>query len=316
MQRGLKWFAVITTIGMLFILIGGALVTKTESGMGCGTSWPLCNGQFIPSDISIELIIELSHRLVSGSVGILVLILSIWSWKKIGHIREAKFLSLLSFSFLVIQGLFGAAAVKWGQSDVILALHFGVSLISFAAVFLLTLLIFEIDKKFDAEKVIIDKRITFHIVGILIYIYGVVYTGALVRHMEVSLICPDWPLCRNNEFSLPTNIYEWVQMGHRGLAGIAFIWIAYATFLVIKNYKHQRVVYWSWITSFTLITLQVSSGAFVVLTRQNLYIALLHSLFISCLFGVLSYLLLLASRSKRHATIYNPEQNKHTNHSI
>ena len=139
MQRSLKWFAVITTIGMLFILIGGALVTKTESGMGCGTSWPLCNGQFIPSDISIELIIELSHRLVSGSVGILVLILSIWSWKKIGHIREAKFLSLLSFSFLVIQGLFGAAAVKWGQSDVILALHFGVSLISFAAVFLLTL---------------------------------------------------------------------------------------------------------------------------------------------------------------------------------
>ena len=316
MQRSLKWFAVITTIGMLFILIGGALVTKTESGMGCGTSWPLCNGQFIPSDISIELIIELSHRLVSGSVGILVLILSIWSWKKIGHIREAKFLSLLSFSFLVIQGLFGAAAVKWGQSDVILALHFGVSLISFAAVFLLTLLIFEIDKKFDAEKVIIDKRITFHIVGILIYIYGVVYTGALVRHMEVSLICPDWPLCRNNEFSLPINIYEWIQMGHRGLAGIAFIWIAYATFLVIKHYKHQRVVYWSWITSFTLITLQVASGAFVVLTRQNLYIALLHSLFISCLFGVLSYLLLLASRSKRNAAIYNPEQNKHTNHSI
>ena len=45
MNRFLKWLSVLTTIGMIFILIGGALVTKTESGMGCGRSWPLCNGQ-------------------------------------------------------------------------------------------------------------------------------------------------------------------------------------------------------------------------------------------------------------------------------
>ena len=309
-HRALKWFAVLTTIGMLFVLIGGALVTKTDSGLGCGDSWPLCHGQLIPSDITFELVIELSHRIVSGIVGLFVLLLSIWSWKTIGHIREAKFLSLLSFLFLVIQGLFGAAAVVWGQSNVILALHFGISLISFAAVFLLTLLIFEIDRKFDADQVIISRQLSFHIVGTLIYIYGVVYTGALVRHMEVSLICPDWPLCRNNDFSWPANIYEWVQMGHRGLAGVAFIWIAYVTYLVIKKYKHQKVVYWSWITSFILITLQVISGALVVLTRQHLFIALLHSLIISCLFGVLSYLLLLANRSKNKTSILTHNVNK------
>ncbi|MEH6944979.1 heme A synthase, partial [Bacillus sp. JJ722] len=36
MHQGLKRLAVLTTIGMLLILLGGALVTKTESGMGCG----------------------------------------------------------------------------------------------------------------------------------------------------------------------------------------------------------------------------------------------------------------------------------------
>jgi heme a synthase len=290
---------VATTIGMILVLLGGALVTKTESGMGCGRSWPLCNGEFVPTDITPELVIELAHRLVSGLVGFLVLILSIWSWKVIGHIRETKFLSFLSFFFLLLQGLVGAAAVIWEQSDFILALHFGISLISFAAVFLLTLLIFEIDKKFDADKLIIDKRMGFHIISISIYSYFVIYTGALVRHTKSSLVCRDWPLCINDSPALPSNLYEWVQMGHRTAAAGIFIWIAYVTYLAIKKYRQQKVIYWGWISAFTLVSLQVISGASIIFTRLNLYIALMHALFITCLFGVLSYFLLLLSRSRK-----------------
>ena len=69
MKKSLKWFAVLTSIGMLFVLLGGALVTKTNSGLGCGRSWPLCNGEIFPNEITIELLIELTHRLVSGGVG-------------------------------------------------------------------------------------------------------------------------------------------------------------------------------------------------------------------------------------------------------
>lgn len=300
MRRSLKWLAVATTIGMIFILIGGALVTKTGSGMGCGRSWPLCNGKFLPLEITPELVIELAHRLVSGVVGMMVLILSIWSWKAIGHIRETKFLSFLSFFFLVLQALIGAAAVKWGQSDFVLALHFGISLISFSSVLLLTLLIFEIDKKFDAEKLYIDKRMGFHIIGVTVYSYLVIYTGALVRHTKSSLVCRDWPLCLNDAPSLPSNMYEWVQMGHRAAAGLIFIWITYILYLAIRYYKDQKVLYWGWIISFILVSLQVIAGAFIIFSSLNLYIALLHAFFITCLFGVLSYFILLYSRSKRN----------------
>ncbi|PLT34334.1 heme A synthase [Bacillus sp. V5-8f] len=300
MHRALKWFAVLTTVGMLLILLGGALVTKTESGMGCGRTWPLCNGQFVPTDITPELIIELAHRLVSGSVGLMVLILSIWSWRTIGHIRETKFLSLLSFFFLVAQGLIGAAAVIWGQSDFVLALHFGISLISFASVFLLTLLIFEIDKKFEAEKLVIDNRMRFHIKGIISYTFIVVYTGALVRHTNASLVCKDWPLCLNSDPLLPGNMYEWIQMGHRAAAGIVFLWVAYVTMIAIRHHKHQKVLYWGWISSLVLVSLQVIAGAFIIFSRLNLYIALGHALFISCFFGVMSYMLLLSSRSRKN----------------
>lgn len=300
LQRSLKWLAVATTIGMILVLLGGALVTKTGSGMGCGRSWPLCEDKLVPSDITSELIIELAHRLVSGAEGIMVLILSIWTWKVIGHIRETKFLSFLSFFFLLLQGLIGAAAVMWGQSSFVLALHFGISLVSFAAVFLLTLLIFEIDKKFDADKLYIDKRMGFHIVGVSIYSYLVIYTGALVRHTKSSLVCRDWPLCLNDAPSLPTNMYEWVQMGHRTAATLIFIWIAYVTYLALRYYKDQKVLYWGWIISFCLVCLQVIAGALIIFSRLNLYIALLHAFFITCLFGVLSYLLLLYSRSRKN----------------
>ncbi|MCQ6275132.1 heme A synthase [Bacillus sp. V3B] len=301
MSRSLKWFSVLTTIGMLFILLGGALVTKTDSGMGCGRSWPLCDGQLIPAEVTSELLIELAHRIVSGGVGIMVVILSIWAWRSIGHIRETKFLSITSISFLVLQGLIGAAAVIWGQSDFVLAAHFGISLVSFATVLLLTLLIFEVDKKFQADKLILDKRMKGHIIGVTLYSFIVVYTGALVRHVNASLVCPDWPLCLNDQFALPSNMYQWVQMGHRAAAGLIFIWIAYITYLAIKHYRHQRVIYWGWIISFILVSLQVIAGAFIIFSRGLLLIALSHAFFIACLFGMLSYFILLTYRSKLNA---------------
>lgn len=297
-SKYLKWFAFAATIGMLLILLGGALVTKTDSGMGCGRHWPGCNGQLIPDKITTEVLIEFSHRLVTGAVGILILILSVWSWRALGHVRETKFLAFLAMFFLILQALIGAAQVKWGQGDFILALHFGISLISFASVLLLTLLIFEVDRKFDTDKLRIGKTLKWNTIGVALYSYVVVYTGALVRHTDSSLICSDWPLCRNDQFTLPTNMYEWVQMGHRAAAALILLWIAGIAWHAFKHYKDQKVLYYGWIIAFIIVTLQATTGMLVVLTKLNLFIALLHSLLISLLFGLLCYMILLLSRSR------------------
>jgi cytochrome c oxidase assembly protein subunit 15 len=296
----MKWFAVAATIGMLLILLGGALVTKTDSGMGCGRNWPDCNGSLIPKEITTEVLIEFSHRVVTGAVSFLILILTVWSWRVLGHIREVKFLSFMALFFLIAQALIGAAQVLWGQGDFILALHFGISLISFAAVLLLTLIIFEVDQKFDADKVIIGNTLKRHTIGVTIYSYLVVYTGALVRHTNASLICPDWPLCNNKDIGLPANFYEWVQMGHRFAAGLIFVWILFIAIHAIKHYKEQRVLYWGWIIALIIVSLQVLAGMAVVLSRLNILLALLHSLLITLLFGLLCYMILLLSRSRQN----------------
>lgn len=298
LRIALKWIGVLTTIIMMVVLIGGALVTNTGSTLGCGHHWPLCNGKFFPDPLTLNSFIEWAHRFCTGIASAFVFILAIWSWISIGNKKETKFLVITSIIFLLLQAFLGAAAVVWGSSSIIMALHFGISLISFASVLLLTLLIFEVDQKFEASDLIIDKGMKWHTIGVTIYSYIVVYSGALVRHTNSSLVCRDWPLCLNNAPGLPANKFEWIQMGHRFAAGLIFIWIAYITYRAVKHYKHARVIYWGWILALIIVILQIFSGALVIFTSLSTVVALLHSFIISCLFGLLCYLILIIGRSK------------------
>lgn len=299
MIKRLKRLSVYSTIGMIILLLGGALVTKTDSADGCGQSWPLCHGKFMPTNITPELAIELSHRIVTAIVVIVIVSLAYFSWKHIGHIREVKFLAVMSVFFLILQGLIGAAAVVWGQSDFALAAHFGVSLISFASVFLLMLIIFEVDMKFDTKALIIQKKHRIEIYALTIFTIIVVYTGALVRHTNSNLVCPDWPFCHNNKpFAFADyNSVQWIQMGHRFFALLLLIWTLITFFRFLKAYPAHRVMTAGWKITFGLIFCQVLLGGLIIFTSLNLYVALLHALVITCYFGMLSYYILLSSRS-------------------
>ena len=74
-RRFVRILSVITTLGMFLVLVMGVTVTTTNSGRGCGGSWPLCNGQFIP-EFAVSTFIEFSHRAVTGVETILVLALT------------------------------------------------------------------------------------------------------------------------------------------------------------------------------------------------------------------------------------------------
>ncbi|MDQ7226605.1 heme A synthase [Staphylococcus haemolyticus] len=294
-KRNLKWLSVLATIIMAFVQLGGALVTKTGSEDGCGSSWPLCHGALLPQNLPIDTIIELSHRAVSGLSLIVVLWLAITAWKHIGYIREVKPLAIISIAFLLVQALIGAAAVIWQQNSYVLALHFGISLISFSSVFVLMLIIFEVDKKYEADELYIRKplrRLTWIMTGI---VYLTIYTGALVRHAKASLAYGGWPLPFHD--IIPHTEQDWVQFAHRGMAFITFFWIMITFIHAVKNYSENRTIRYGYTTAFILIILQVITGALSVMTNVNLFIALLHALFITILFGMIAYFIMLMLRT-------------------
>ena len=106
-------------------LLAGALVTNTDSGRGCGDDFPLCNGKFIPA-YTVESLIEYSHRLISGLVGLLVLATFIVTLVFYRRYREAVVHAACAGFFTVLQAVLGAIAVVWPQSSAVLALHFGI----------------------------------------------------------------------------------------------------------------------------------------------------------------------------------------------
>ncbi len=292
----LKLFGIITSLGMLLVLLMGAVVTKTGSGDGCGNSWPLCYGEILPEAPEIETIIELSHRVVSAALGLLVIILAIWSWRKLSHIRETKYLAILSVFLIVFQGLLGAAAVVWGQSDIVLASHFGFSLASFASVVLLTILAFEASG--SQKTPVVPKRIRLNLYGVTIYSYIVVYTGALVRHTGASMACDNVPFCTDGQLFAFSG-QQGIQMLHRTAAVLIFVWLLYILIIGMKELKNEITMRRGIILAFTFVCLQALSGILVVVSNLNLFLALFHGLFISGLFTVLLYLVMLSLRSRR-----------------
>ncbi|WP_251516119.1 MULTISPECIES: COX15/CtaA family protein [Staphylococcus] len=298
-KRNLKWLSVTATLIMVWVQLGGALVTKTGSANGCGSDWPLCHGALLPQNLPIQTIIELSHRAVSGLSLIVVIWLTIVAWKHIGYIKEVKPLSLICIAFLLLQALIGAAAVMWQQNAYILALHFGISLVSFSSVFVLTLIIFEVDRKYEADELFIRKPLRIYTWIMAAIVYLTIYTGALVRHKKASLAYGDWPLPFQD--IIPHNSQDWVNFTHRGMALIAFIWIMLTFIHAINHYKHNRTIRYGYTASFILVILQVTTGALSIITHVNLFIALLHALFITLLFGLITYFIVLMLRTIRSA---------------
>ncbi|WP_337873665.1 heme A synthase [Exiguobacterium sp.] len=287
MHKKLAFFSGFVTLGMMLVLIMGGTVTKTDSGDGCGTDWPLCHGKLIPTNPSVETMIEYSHRVVSGIEGLLIIALAIWTFIAVKHRVDVKIFAFLAFIFMLIQSIIGAGAVIWQQSDAILALHFGISLVSFASLLILTILLFEGDR----EHKVVSRRLRSHLYGLSIYTMIVVYTGAYVRHLGATYACVGWPICEQEVWTFES----YVQMGHRVMAGLLVLYTLYVLYLSRK--EMNRLIERGMMASLFFILLQVGTGAWIVLGGHATYVPLLHAFLITCYFGILSYLAYHAYRS-------------------
>src|SRR3989442_14258359 len=78
----LAWIAAACTY---LLIVLGAVVRITGSGLGCGDHWPLCNGRLLPSLKDIPTVIEWSHRLVAAGVSVLVVTLGGHAWRLRGR---------------------------------------------------------------------------------------------------------------------------------------------------------------------------------------------------------------------------------------
>ncbi len=120
MLRRLRARASISTLAWaalgvnLIVILQGAVVRATGSGAGCGSHWPLCNGEVVPLAASTETLIEFSHRLLSLGALLVGAWLLIAAWRSRKERPSLWGAALASFVFLLFEALLGAATVLLG----------------------------------------------------------------------------------------------------------------------------------------------------------------------------------------------------------
>ena len=226
--KTLAWAAAVCTY---LLIVLGAIVRITGSGLGCGDHWPLCNGHLFPPTGDIGTVIEWSHRLVAALVSVLVLALAVADWRR----------SMVAVGLLVLQVGLGAITVKLELPPWSVVLHLGTAMLLLA-----TLLMTAVGSSPGSRP---GSAI------LLPLAFVTVLFGALTANLGAAAACGGFPLCNGQVWITagPLALIQWI---HRllaySLAGYATVW---ATQTPGRGPKMVLV----------LIALQIGIGAAIVL---------------------------------------------------
>lgn len=111
------WFVLGVNIA---VILWGAFVRASGSGAGCGSHWPLCNGEVVPMASQVETLVEFTHRLTSGVAFLLVLAMLVWARRKFPAGHPARFGAAFSFAMMITEAVAGAGLVlfNWTADDI------------------------------------------------------------------------------------------------------------------------------------------------------------------------------------------------------
>jgi len=102
-----------TLIYNLAVIVWGAYVRASGSGAGCGSHWPLCNGDVLPQAPRLQTLIEFSHRASSGVSLILIVILGVLAFSAFPRGNRVRKAAGASVIFIFLEALIGAGLVLY-----------------------------------------------------------------------------------------------------------------------------------------------------------------------------------------------------------
>lgn len=308
--RAVRILSIVTAAVLFLVHVEGALVTDTGSQAGCGNSWPLCRGQFIPSEFLHSTLIEFNHRAAVGIVTILLVALIIGVLALWRNRLEIKILAPLMFVFLMGQAVLGGLAVMYPTSAVILAFHFGVSSLSVASVFVTTLLIHGFDRWDRLRDRATRGGFRWLVWSVTAYTYVVIYLGAYVLHTNSKLACVSWPLCDPGRLLPPNQPQVVYNMTHR-VAAFILVLAVVALFVWASRMRRARPdLYWGGVVAMLLILAQALEGSVVVFSKASVWAEVMHSAFIALFFSVMCFMVLQTLKRPAAARNTPPSQGK------
>ena len=288
------------TVGWtLLLLYLGSVVHATESSLAC-PDWPTCFGTMVP-EMTGGVFWEHLHRLVAGGL-LLMFGLATWLARKETGDRPWMFRACLGgVALLLVQSVFGGLTVLYRLPDLVSTTHLALALLFLALATVLASSTSD-DGAWndwpDQERRSLAKWAT----GAAVLVFAQSVLGALVRHMDAGMACPDAPLCLGQVVPPLVNAPIISHFFHRVIALIALAVVSGVALHAIRTEAPLRARRWA-LTAAVLAWVQVGLGVASVLTVLAVLPVSLHTVVAAGLLSVLVHLATRAAGSRTAATV-------------
>ena len=326
-------FATFVAACTVLLILAGSLVTSHGAGLSV-PDWPTSYGwnmfTFPPSMWVANIFYEHGHRLIASAVGFLTIILAAWLWIAEPR-RWLRWLAVAALGAIVAQGVLGGLTVLFFLPPAISTAHAGLAEIFFCLVVAIALFtspgwVNGYDTRGGANSVAFGgpNRVTFGgpnrvrptyvgralsgpastddsgIRWIATATTAVIYTqillGATMRHTGAGLAIPDFPWMFGGVVPSHWDPKIAVHFSHRAGAVVVAIGVLATCGYVWHRLRDRRELVRAATLLVALVGLQITLGAFNVLSRLDPWINSVH---VVCGALVLTTSLALTLRSWR-----------------
>lgn len=115
-------------LALVFIVVTGAGVRLTSSGLGC-TDWPACSDGQLVAELDFHPMVEFVNRMITGLVSAAVIVAVLASLLRDPRRRDLTWLSLGLVGGVLVQIVLGGIVVKVGLKPVFVTLHYLASIL-------------------------------------------------------------------------------------------------------------------------------------------------------------------------------------------
>lgn len=271
------------TLALLFL---GSVVHATESSLAC-PDWPTCFGTMMPEMVG-GVFWEHLHRLVAGGL-ILLFGLATWFATRDADRRWMVRASVAGVVLLLVQAVFGGLTVIYQLPDAISTTHLALAFIFLSLAVVLT----TAASPRSARIVPSDPRLRSVLrrwgggATALVFLQSVV--GAVVRHTDAGMACPDFPTCLGSWMPPIETHFVAVHFTHRVLgvlATLAVIGLVVALVRAGASTALRRRA----LGAVSIVLVQFTLGVVSVLTILSVLPVSLHTLGAAALLALLVHL--------------------------
>lgn len=293
-------YAVVLACATLGLIVAGAMVTSTGSGLSV-PDWPTTYGQnmftYPPSKWVGGIFYEHGHRLIASTVGFMTIILAVWLWRRDSR-RWMKILGGVALLAVIAQGVLGGLTVLYLLPTPVSVLHGCVA----QAFFCITIAIAVFTSpQWHRREERIETPSRLAVPRLCVALFAMVFVqlilGAVMRHTESGLAVLDFPLAYGQVFpDLSATAVEnynidrrWehlmqpvtaaqigYHMAHRVGAAVVAVVLICVTTVVVRRHGGIAALRWPAIAASALLLIQLGLGAWTVWSGKNEWVASAH----------------------------------------